>query len=140
MDSLGSATKPTTTAHTDGSTGVALVGEAATGETNGAVANSQESPAVIYLGGGLLQIGTMPLRLQGQEELVIEALVDLRAASKKELETKSGVADAVTVLRRIRDTHPCLKDRIILPGKKNAGGYHQCGDCKDFTVRHDERF
>ncbi len=88
-----------------------------------AMANGNEPPAAVYLGDGLLQIGAEPLRLHGQEELVIEALVDLHAASKKDLEDESGVADAVTVLRRIRKTHPILEAHIILPGKKNAGGY-----------------
>ncbi len=82
-----------------------------------------EPREAVYLGQGRVRIGNGTISLAGQEHAVIEALVDLKAASKSDLETKSGYADAVKVLRRIRDKYPVLKPYIIMAGKRNSGGY-----------------
>ncbi len=78
---------------------------------------------LVYRGDGLFLRGTKALRLEGQEQLVMEALVELRAASKDRLIEQSGVADAVTVLKRVKEKHPMLADAIIIPGGRDRGGY-----------------
>jgi hypothetical protein len=96
-----------------------------------AVPAGKESPAsppgppeAVYLGQGRIRIGDDTLCLAGQEATVIEALVDCGAASKADLETKSGYADAVKVLRRIREKkYPILAPYITMAGKRNSGGY-----------------
>ncbi len=79
--------------------------------------------SVVYHGDGLFVVGNEPLRLEGQEQLVMEALVELRAGSKDQLVAKSGVSDAVDVLKRVKKKYPGLADAIVLPGKPNRGGY-----------------
>lgn len=77
---------------------------------------------VVYLGGGRLRIGTVTVALEGQEELVLEALVDLQAATKMQLERESGVSDAVRILKGIVKKHS-LEGYVTSPGRRGAGGY-----------------
>lgn len=76
-----------------------------------------------YLGDGKVQIGVECYRLEGQAEIVLEALVELRAATKDELAEKSGVDDAHKVLATIRKNLPALASHITFPGGKGKGGY-----------------
>lgn len=83
-----------------------------------------EKPTVATFANGKLKIGDETLAFEGQESYVLQALVELKAATKVELENKSGVPDAVTVLKRIIRKYPQkLKDYITLPGGRGRGGY-----------------
>ena len=86
--------------------------------------------SIVYLGKGQLRIGKETLAFHGQDELVLDAIVKLRAATKRQLEDESGVDDAVRVLRRLRKKHPALEQAIILPGKPASGGYRTTISCE----------
>jgi hypothetical protein len=78
---------------------------------------------VLYLGHGRLKIGDETKCFTGQELLVLEAIVELQAATKRQLEARSGVGEAVRVLKRMVDKHPELQDYIIARPGRNKGGY-----------------
>jgi len=82
-----------------------------------------ESPAVVYRGDGLYETSSGPLRLESSEEMVLESLVEQKAATKDQLAKHSGVDEPQKVLKTIRDKFPGLADAIILPGGKGKGGY-----------------
>ena len=91
------------------------------GKSQPATADHEREPT--YIGGGKLRIAGETLAFEGQEELVLQALIEAGAATKTELENKSGVSDAVAILKRIIRKHPQLKDYITLPGGRGKGGY-----------------
>jgi len=78
---------------------------------------------VIYRGNGIFFAGNQNIRLDRAEEIVIETLIEARALSKDELITRSGVDDAVRILKRIKKKHPAIGKAIVLPGGKGRGGY-----------------
>ncbi|HJN11127.1 MAG TPA: hypothetical protein QF564_20735 [Pirellulaceae bacterium] len=82
-----------------------------------------EGVECVYLGDGKIRAGELQLSFSGQEHYVIEALVKSGSATKAELQSHSGVEDAVKVLKRIRDKHPQLAPHITFPGGKGKGGY-----------------
>ncbi|MBI3461844.1 MAG: hypothetical protein HY000_02125 [Planctomycetes bacterium] len=77
----------------------------------------------VYLGDGLIEVDGEPYRLEPAQEMVIEALVELRAATKEQLIERSGVEDAVNVLKAICQAIPQLSTHITLPGGRGKGGY-----------------
>lgn len=76
-----------------------------------------------YLGDGRLRIGAETMVFEGQELFVLEAIVELQAATKTQLESKSGVSDAVRILKRMVAKHPSMKACVTIPGIRGAGGY-----------------
>lgn len=82
-----------------------------------------EAAEIMFLGGGRYQAGDEIIALDGNQASVLQALVELRAATKDDLVRKSGVEDAPRVLRTIRKKHPQLAPAITLPGGKGRGGY-----------------
>ena len=84
----------------------------------------------VYLGKGRLRIGTDTMVFEGQQEMVLEALVELQAATKTQLEIKSGVSDAVRILKRLVAKHSSLKAYVTIPGTRGAGGYQTSIRCK----------
>jgi hypothetical protein len=77
----------------------------------------------VYLGDCRLRIAGEPLTITEREDSVLSALVSLQAASKSSLESESGYADAVRVLRNLIHRYPALKKSITFPGGKGRGGY-----------------
>lgn len=84
-----------------------------------------ESSIPQYLGDGCLIFHGERIRFDNQEELVLQALVELGAATKHQLNTRSGVQDSVTILKRILRKWPLLQSEgwIVCPGGKGKGGY-----------------
>lgn len=78
---------------------------------------------VLFHGDGLYTCGDNAIRLEGSQAYVLEALVELRAATKDDLVRQSGVDDAPRVLRTIRKANDLLAPAIRLPGGKGKGGY-----------------
>jgi HEAT repeat protein len=77
-----------------------------------------------YLGDGRCQVGADPeFRIEEKEAYVLEAIVELRAADKKSLIERSGVADAPRILKRIREKYLKLAPHIVCPGRRGRGGY-----------------
>ena len=86
----------------------------------GRAAMAEESTAV-WLGMGRVRVDGKPVALELQEATVLQALVEMGgAATRPDLEKKSGVKDVAEVMRRLKDRFP---DSISLPGKRGQGGY-----------------
>ena len=83
----------------------------------------QAASSAVYEGDGLFIVGEKSIRLEGEEEMVLESLVELRAATKTKLVNHSGVNNAVTVLRKIKLKHAALAEYITFPGGRGKGGY-----------------
>lgn len=76
-----------------------------------------------YLGNGRLRIANETISLEGNQEAVLEALLNRGgAATISELRSDTLVDDVPRVLKRIR-THPGLEEYIVLPGGRGKGGY-----------------
>ncbi len=82
-----------------------------------------ETTSVVFLGDGIYQKGSENIKLDGNEANVVQALLELGAATKDELTKQSGVSDASRVLRGVHRKHAMLRDSITLPGRKGRGGY-----------------
>ena len=82
-----------------------------------------QKDGVVYLGGGRLRMGTEVVVFEGQESFVLEALVELQAATKMQLEVKSGVSDAVRILKGIVRKHPALSAYVTMAKRRGTGGY-----------------
>jgi len=80
-------------------------------------------PKAVWLGGGRVRVGDETLALEFQEASVLEALVELGAATRPDLERRSGVEDAVGVLKKLTKKFPVLALHIHLPGGRGKGGY-----------------
>ena len=63
---------------------------------------AKQTPEAVWLGDGRVRVGDKTIALEFQESNVVEALVELRAAMKSDLVKKSGVEDAVVVLKKLR--------------------------------------
>lgn len=101
-------------------------------EWNYAVAALPVVPPVVFHSDGLYMAGAMPIRLEGAEADVMQALVELKAATADQLVKRSGDSHAVRDLKSIKNKHPFLGEHIILPTRKGQGGYRttivQSGD------------
>jgi len=80
-------------------------------------------PKPVWLGKGRVRVGDKVLALEFQEGTVLQTLVELGAATGKNLERTSGVDDAVRVLKKLRTKYPELEPHIILPRARGRGGY-----------------
>lgn len=78
---------------------------------------------VLFHGDGLYSRGNEFLRLDGAEANVLQALVELRAATKDKLIAESGVSNAAAVLRRMKQKYSMLAEAIVFPGARGRGGY-----------------
>lgn len=77
----------------------------------------------IYLGNGKLLVDRQGITVEGAEETVLEALIELRQCKMPELVAKSGYKKAARILKRIVEKHHALNRFITLPGKRGKGGY-----------------
>ena len=85
---------------------------------------AEDEPEPVYFRrDGLCTSGKESIRLEDAEAIVVQALVELRAATKDGLISHSGVEDAVAILRRIKTKHPMLARAIVFPGGRGKGGY-----------------
>ena len=91
-------------------------------EDDAPVGQSPEKAAE-WLGDGRVQVNGTTISLELQKADVLQALVELRSATKPQLQKKSGVQDAVTVLRRLVHQFPTLALHIFFPGGRGKGGY-----------------
>jgi hypothetical protein len=107
---------------TDSVSGVRIVDKAEADEIRKS-APLQDGGAAVYLGDGKLRIGTELMRFEGQKHFVLEALVTLGAATKKQLEDESGCGDAVKILKRLVEDERLAPHINANPGVKGAGGY-----------------
>jgi len=76
-----------------------------------------------YFGNGLVTVGNDAYRLEGSDEIAVEALVDQRAATLGELRRTSGLQDVNRILRQLQAKMPALGRHILMPGGKGKGGY-----------------
>lgn len=85
---------------------------------------AEDEPEPVYFHpDGLCTSGDESIRLEDAEATVVQALAELRAASKDSLARCSGLDDAVAILRRITSKHPMLARAITFPGGRGKGGY-----------------
>lgn len=82
---------------------------------------NHETP--VYLGQGRMRVGDAMYSFEGQEHYVLDALINVGAATTSELRKQSGVPDAVKVLKGLCKKYDFLKHAISLPGRRNNGGY-----------------
>ena len=80
-------------------------------------------PEAIWLGNGRIQIGDETISLELQYAKVLQALVELRAATKAQLQDRSGKNDPGKVLQRLVERFPSLQPYITFPGRRGKGGY-----------------
>jgi hypothetical protein len=71
---------------------------------------------------GKLRIGDRLIVLTDPERAVIQALVELGAAKKGDLDRRSGVTNSPRILRLLISKYD-LDDWISMPGGKGMGGY-----------------
>lgn len=77
----------------------------------------------VWLGDGRVRVGTEVRALSQRFANVLQALVELRAATTAELVSESGEEEAGKLLRRLVVSNSYLRPYIHFPGKKCAGGY-----------------
>lgn len=93
-------------------------------EPESANAQKGEERLAFFHGDGLYRVdGVPPIRLEGAQADVLEALVETHAATKDRLISSSGHSDAPRVLKSICASFPQLAPFITLPGRKGKGGY-----------------
>lgn len=76
-----------------------------------------------YYGDGLFKLGSESIRLAGQEQSVLEALVTLRACDLKDLKNESRVPGCAPVLKKVARKYQMLRDHITATPGHDAGGY-----------------
>jgi hypothetical protein len=83
------------------------------------------TPDVIpmWIGNNRIAVGDKTIVLEFTEGTVLQALIELGAATKPELEKRSRVDDAVAVLKRVKKKYPELSPCISTPGSRGRGGY-----------------
>ncbi len=77
----------------------------------------------VWLGKGRVRIGDQTLSLEPQFADVLEALIELRAATKPELQKRSGREEPGRLLNKLVRKIPSLRPYIVLPGRRGKGGY-----------------
>jgi len=82
-----------------------------------------EKTEAVFLGNGRIRIGRQVVCLDGAQANVVQALVELQAATKRRLINHSGVGDAHQVLKKVSTSFPVLAPHIDLPGRRGTGGY-----------------
>lgn len=96
----------------------------AIGLARAAVAFADGSPGgATWLGDGRVRIGGAVIELSGRDASIVQAMVELRAATTRELIVRSGYEDAVRYLRRVVEKHPELAPHIQFPGRERLRGY-----------------
>ena len=76
-----------------------------------------------FIGKGRYRIGADTIALTGRQADVLQALVELRAATLSDLQTRSGVGNPSIALSQICNRYPALARFIKLAGGKGKGGY-----------------
>lgn len=87
------------------------------------LAEKRESGEAVWLGDGRVQIGNETITLESQPAEVLQALVELRSATKPQLQKHSGRDEPDKLLKRIVGRFPILKPHIRFPGTRGKGGY-----------------
>jgi hypothetical protein len=77
----------------------------------------------VWRGGGRVQIGDETITLEPQFSEVLEALVELRSATKPQLQKRSGRPEADKLLKKLVERFPILTPYIQSPGRRGKGGY-----------------
>jgi hypothetical protein len=85
--------------------------------------SSAASEDAVWLGNRTIRIGDEIFSLEVQFAEVLEALVELGAATKPQLQKKSGKDDPDRLLRRLVKRFPRLQSYITFPGRRGKGGY-----------------
>jgi len=68
-------------------------------------------------------VGDAAIVLEKQEQAVVKALAELRAAETKALAKQSGYKYPANVLKRLIEKHPILSGLISMPRARGRGGY-----------------
>lgn len=77
----------------------------------------------IWRGNGRVQVGDSTITLEPQLAEVLQALVELRSATKPQLQEKSGRDDPDKLLKKLVKRFPSLVPHIRFPGGRGRGGY-----------------
>lgn len=92
--------------------------------TGGKVTSAKTSnEQCVYLGGRRIRCNKKTIALGDAQADVVEALVELEAATEEQLARCSGRSFPGRILRSILKQHPALAAEITLPGKRGRGGY-----------------
>ena len=81
------------------------------------------SEKALWLGEGKVRVGNETKKLESQLSDVLQALVEMEAATTPDLIQKSGRVEAPKLLRKIVKKFPMLEPYISFPGKRGSGGY-----------------
>jgi len=84
----------------------------------------QANAVIIAHGNGLYSIGVgPPTAVEHNEDSVLEAFLERPAMDGTELQERSGVDNAVRVLRQLCRRRPEFAAAVTFPGRQGRGGY-----------------
>lgn len=87
------------------------------------IKDQRRAPDAVWLRDMRVRVGDEVIVLEQQEACVLQALLELGAATGRQLRKRSGVLDAVKVFHKMRRKYPTLRNYLQPAGKRGQGGY-----------------